>query len=285
MKYQFIDNYRLEFRIGKMCHVLLVSRSGYYSWKKKGLSLRTQSNLTLTERIRQIYQRHHGRYGSPRITEVLRDQGLHCSKNRIARLMKVQGIASKLKRQFKITTQSKHTHPVIENILNRQFYAEKANTIWVSDITYIWTKEGWLYLAAILDVYSRKIVGWSMGCDLDKALVLEALNKALMQRKPEFGCIHHSDRGSQYACPQYQDILRRHGFIASMSRKGDCYDNAMMESFFHTLKTELVYREKYESKIQAQNSVFSYIEIFYNRQRKHSALNYKSPVQFEICYT
>lgn len=231
--------------------------------------------------IREAYVRGRGTYGSPRITAELRDNGIQCGKNRIARLMKENGIKAKTKRRFKVTTKSRHDLLVAENLLNQRFSADVANKVWFSDITFIWTKEGWMYLAAILDAYNRQIVGWSMSDRLNHGILADALQKAFKGRNPDAGLIFHSDRGTQYASYAFRNLMEQYGFVQSMSSTGNCYDNAIMESFFHTLKTELIYFEKYQTRREAQGSVFEYIEVFYNRVRKHSSLNYCSPVEFE----
>ena len=281
MKYEFIDRYRSEFRVKKMCRVLEVSRSGYYSWSRHQMSVRQRENDRLLVHIRQAYVGGRGTYGSPRIRVELRSNGMVCGKNGVARLMRQNGIKAKTKRRFKATTKSRHHLLVAENLLNRRVPAEGSNRVWVSDITFIWTREGWMYLAAILDAFSRQIVGWSMGDRLNYGIVADALEKALRRRKPEAGLIFHSDRGTQYASYAFRDLLDRHRFVQSMSSTGHCYDNALMESFFHTLKTELIYFEKYRTRQEARASVFEYIEIFYNRTRRHSSLNYCSPAEFE----
>jgi transposase InsO family protein len=211
----------------------------------------------------------------------LSDRGVLCGKNRVARLMRVNNIRAKQRRKFKATTDSKHSLPVAENVLGRNFEAKRPNEKWVTDITYIPTKEGWLYLAVIIDLYSRLIVGWGMGERLAQVLVMDALKMALLRRNPSRGLLHHSDRGSQYAGDDYQNILAERGIICSMSRKGDCYDNAVAESFFHTLKTELVRHRSYETRSQAKADLFEYMEVFYNRKRRHSSLGYKSPAEYE----
>jgi len=264
-----------------MCRVLEVSRSGYYSWSGHQVSVRHRENDRLLVQIRQAYVRGRGTYGSPRITAELRSDGIACGKNRVARLMRQNGIKAKTKRRFKATTKSRHELLVAENLLNGRVPAEASNQVWVSDITFIWTKEGWMYLAAILDAFNRQIVGWSMGDTLSHGILAEALDKAFRRRKPEVGLIFHSDRGTQYASYAFRDLLDRYGFVPSMSSTGHCYDNALMESFFHTLKTELIYFEKYRTRQEARGSVFEYIEIFYNRTRRHSSLNYYSPAEFE----
>jgi len=264
-----------------MCQVLDVSRSGYYSWAKGNTSNRQRENERLLLHIRQAYIRGRGTYGSPRITAELRNNGIHCGKNRIARLMKENGIRAKTKRRFKAVTRYRHDILVAEDCLRQNFSTEAANKVWFSDITFIWTREGWMYLAAILDAYDRQIVGWSMADRLSQEILDEALQKALRKRRPDVGLIFHSDRGTQYTSYAFQDLLYQHGLIPSMCSTGNCYDNAVMESFFHTLKTELIYFEKYKSRREARGSVFEYIEVFYNRVRRHSSLNYCSPAEFE----
>ena len=264
-----------------MCRVLAVFRSGYYKWSKHISSIRRKENERLLIHIKEAYVRGRGSYGSPRVTAELKDKGIPCGKNRIAQLMKSHGIKAKTKRRFKATTKYKHDILVADNLLNQRFYADEANKIWVSDITFIRTREGWLYLAAILDVYNRKIVGWSIDSKLSHELLVDALHKALRQRRPEAGVMFHSDRGTQYASYAFRDLLEQYGFVQSMSSSGNCYDNAMMESFFHTLKTELIYFEKYQTRREARGSIFEYIEVFYNCVRRHSALNYSSPAEFE----
>jgi len=281
MKYQYIKQHRSAFRVRKMCRALKVSESGYYRWCGKGQSKRARENEQLILKIRQIHRKSKQRYGSPRIAQELNDSGYHYNEKRIARLMRLGKIAAKTKRRFKVTTKSKHSLPVAENLVKRKFRASGPNRLWASDITYIWTGEGWLYLLAIMDVYSRQIVGWSMSNRLTQELAIQALQQAIWRRKPLPGCIFHSDRGSQYAGLEFCKLLKQYGFIQSMSGSGNCYDNAIMETFFHTLKTELVYFERYETRNEARRSIFEYIEVFYNRERRHSALNYKSPIDFE----
>lgn len=281
MKYEFIKDNRSSFRVKKMCHALKVSVSGYYTYAQRSKSNRQIANEKLLSKIRVIYKKRRGTYGSPRITDELRDNGHGCGKNRVARLMKENRIVAKTKRRFKVTTQSKHTHPIAENLVNRDFSSDKPNRLWVSDITYLWTREGWSYLAAVMDVYSRQIVGWDIGKRLTQDLVINALQRAVWRRKITDGLIFHSDRGSQYAGKTFRDMLSKYRMIQSMSGSGNCYDNAIMESFFHTLKTEHIYFERYDTRDDAKKSIFEYIEMFYNRVRKHSALNYKSPAAFE----
>lgn len=265
----------------KMCHALKVSLSGYYGWRNRGKSEREIADEELLSEIEEIYYESRGIYGSPRIKAELHDRGRHCGENRVARLMKKNGIAAKTKKRFKVTTQSKHKQPVAANLLEGDFTTDGHNEVWVSDITYIRTREGWLYLAAVMDLYSRQIVGWSMSNRISEGLVINALQQAIWRRHPGFGLIIHSDRGVQYASHAFRNLLKEHKFIQSMSGKGNCYDNAVMESFFHTLKVEHVYFESYETRTGARESIFEYIEIFYNRVRKHSSIGYMSPSAYE----
>ncbi len=264
-----------------MCRVLEVNRSGYYKRKRNGLGKRSKENKIILERIKEIHSESQERYGSPRITAELKREGLECNKKRIARLMNKNGIAARIFRKYRSTTNSEHHKERSENILSREFDREKANEVWTSDITYIRTEEGWLYLAAVLDIYSRKVIGWELDKRLNTELVEQALQNALTDRKVESGIIFHSDQGIQYASESFRKLLRENGFIQSMSRRGNCYDNAITESFFHTLKTELTSRKRYKTREEARRSIFEYIEIFYNRKRLHSAIGYCSPVEYE----
>ena len=282
MKYWFMDQHRSTHGVQKMCLVIGASRSGYYRWKKQPQSNRQKDNDKILMEIRESHKNSRRAYGSPRITEDLQAKGTKCSENRVARLMKIHGIVGKATKKFKVTTNSKHTLPVAENLLKQNFEAAKPNTVWISDITYVPTLEGWLYLAVILDLFSRQVVGWAMSDRLTSGFVVRALSQAIGRRHPASRCIFHSDRGIQYASTDFRDILRAYGFIQSMSRKGNCYDNAVAESFFHTLKTEHVYDYRYETRAEARQCIFEYIEMFYNRQRRHSALGYLSPVSFEL---
>lgn len=268
-----------------MCEQLAVSVSGYYSWRKRPPSRRSQANASLLVQIRQIHQESDGAYGSPRIHQALQRQAWRCSKNRIARLMSQAGLQGKHKRKRRIcTTDSQHAQPVAPNHLAQQFTATAPNEKWVTDITYIATEEGWLYLAAVLDLFSRKIVGWAMGDTLHTALVLDALHMALAQRRPMSDLLHHSDRGSQYASAEYQAQLLATGMRCSMSRTGNCYDNAAMESFWATLKRECTDDQRFRTRTHAKTIIFRYIEGFYNRRRFHSTLGYLAPDEFEQRY-
>lgn len=280
MRFQFIHDHRDEFRIIRMCKVLEVSPSGYYAWRDRPPSKREMANRTLYKRIEAVYNENSGVYGSPRIYSELEDQ-IACSKNRIARLMRLRGLRAKQSRCFKTTTKRNKRHPVAPNLLKRDFAADRPDQKWLADITYIATQEGWLYLAAILDLYTRRIVGWAMSDRMTSDLTLTALEMALSQRRPDDGLLHHSDQGSQYTDQRYQALLKDHSIRASMNGAGSWYDNAPMESFFATLKTELVYHCLYRTRDEARTSVFSYIESFYNRRRRHSSLDYLSPEAYE----
>jgi putative transposase len=281
MKYKYIESYRSEFEVGKMCRALGISRSGYYAWWKNPKSRREKENEELVGEIREIHEKSRYTYGSPRVHAELQERGYLIGRNRVARLMKNNNIRAKTKKKFKITTHSKHGYPVAKNIL-RDIQVKYPNQIWVSDITYVRTFEGWLYLCIIMDLYSRTIVGWSMEERLTKELVLKSLEMAYARRNPLEGLIFHSDRGSQYASEGFRRSLLQKGFVASMSGKGNCYDNAHAESFFHTIKVEEVYGKTYRSREEAKSSIFEYIEVFYNRVRKHSQLGYMSPYHFEL---
>lgn len=274
-----------RFRIRKMCQVLGVSVSGYYAWLRRPKSRRAQSNRALLSAMRSVHDQYRQTYGSPRMAVELRALGYWCSENRVARLMRAHGIRAVGKRKYRVTTQSSHTYPVAANLLNRDFAVDRPNAIWLSDITYIWTAEGWLYLAAVMDLYSRMVVGWAMGPRLHVDLTLSALTQAIHRRHVRPGLIHHSDRGGQYAGTEYQNLLAATQMVPSMSRQGDTWDNAPMESFFATLKAELIYRMRFATRHEAKRKIFEYIEIFYNRQRRHSSLDDQSPLDYEQAAT
>jgi transposase InsO family protein len=282
VKYAFIKNHLTEFNVGRCCEVLQVSRSGYYAWRHRRPGPAAIRRKKLIEQIRVVHEQSHRVYGSPRVHQALEQQGLAVCENTVARLMREQSIRAKSKRQFvPRTTDSVHEQPIAENVLDRQFDASVPNEKWVADITYIPTDEGWLYLAAVLDLFSRRIVGWSMADHMQAQLVDDAILMALTGRQPPAGLLHHSDRGSQYASDAYTHRLTERGITLSMSGKGDCWDNAAMESFWATLKTELVQHQHYATREEARASIFEYIEVFYNRIRLHSSLNYVSPESFE----
>jgi putative transposase len=259
-----------------------IERSGYYSWLKLKPGKRKIANENLDKKIIDTFNNHHFRYGSPRITDELRDRGERCSKNRVARRMKHLGLYAKGRKKFKVTTDSKHNLPVAPNLLNRDFSTTGSDQKYVSDITYVWTDEGWLYLAVIIDLYSRAVIGWSIQPKMTGVLVCDALMMALWRRGMPRGVICHSDRGSQYCSGDYQKILKANHLICSMSRKGNCWDNAVAESFFNSIKTELIYNERYSTREAAKQSIFHYIEVYYNKIRRHSAIGSVAPMSFEI---
>lgn len=264
-----------------MCSVLKISRSAYYSWTKNQASKIELKNKPLIEEIKKIFIQNRKLYGYRSIYNALCRQGKKCSKNRVARLMKIEHIRPKTVRKFRVTTNSKHNLPVAQNKLNRQFNVKDKNHSWVSDITYIATQEGWLYLAVIIDLFSRKIIGWSMNNRMEKSLVCNALKMALFRRKITSETILHSDRGSQYCSKIFQQLLVKNNIICSMSRKGNCWDNAVAESFFSTLKKECVFQNNFRTRQEAKREIFEYIEVFYNKKRRHSFLGYLSPEEFE----
>jgi putative transposase len=264
--------------------VMQVSKSGYYDWLTRLPSRRAVEEQELLSSIRQEYHASRGTYGSPRLLRELCKRGIRCSRHRLVRIMRKYEITARPLRRFVVTTDSDHDLPVAQNRLGRQFTAEAPNQKWTGDISYIWTQEGWLYLAVLLDLYSRRVVGWAMGTTLERSLVLDALQMALLSRKPETGLLCHSDRGSQYASDDYQKALKKAGAICSMSRKGNCYDNAPAESFFASLKRELVYRTTFETRTEARTALFEWIAVWYNRKRLHSTLGYVSPEEFERQY-
>ena len=276
---------KLDHSILALCENLEVSPSGYYDWLKRRQAPgpRASENQALAEEIKEIHTRSRQTYGSPRIVEMLRQKGRRHGRNRIARLMQQEGLCGRQRRRYRVqTTDSNHDQPIAPNRLAEAATATAPNQIWVADITYIETGEGWLYLAAVLDLYSRRIVGWAMSDRIDTVLVLNAFAMSLVHRDPPARVLFHSDRGVQYASSEYRQALARAGFLPSMSRRGNCYDNAAMESFWSTLKLELVYRRPFPTRLSARAAIFDYIETFYNRQRIHSALNYTSPVDFEL---
>ena len=282
MKYLFMKEHSLEFPIEKMAKVLRVSRSEYYKFLSRRTSKREIENQKLSEKIREVHRESRKIYGSPRIHQELKKQGEKCSRKRVARLMQKEKIQAKMRTKWVVTTQpSKSPERVAPNHLDQKFIVEEPNKVWVSDITYVTTQEGWLYVAIVLDLFSRKIVGLSMGDSLHTDLIVKALKQALWNRDIKGGLMHHSDRGCQYTSTDFQELTKRHGIKLSMSAKGRCYDNAVAESFFHTLKTEHTDLCKYRIREEAKVSIFEYIEVFYNRQRMHSTLGYASPEEFE----
>jgi transposase InsO family protein len=281
MRYQFIREHATQFPINRLCAALQVPRSGYYAWLTRPESARAREDRRLAAKMTTIHQTSRQTYGYRRLLIELHKDGETCGRGRVTRLMRQHQLVTRIRRKHRTTTDSTHQEPVAPNLLNRQFTVSVPDQVWVSDITYIATWEGWLYLATVMDLGTRQIVGWSMGTTLDRSLVCDALTAALQRRRPAPGLIHHSDRGSQYASRDYQQLLTEHGLIPSMSRKGNCWDNAPMESFFHSLKTERVYGTRYQTHAQARQDIFDYIEIWYNRQRIHSALGYLTPLEYE----
>jgi putative transposase len=284
VKFEFIEAEKASFPVAFMCVRLEVSSSGFYAWRKRPPSSRALEDDRLLQEIRAAHAESHGRYGSPRVHRELAAKGIHVNKHRVARLMRENGLRGRRRRRFRHTTDSNHAMPIAPNTLARDFTADAPNEVWVTDITYIPTREGWLYLAAILDLYSRRVVGWSMSDRITRQLTLDALMMALRARAPATGLVHHSDRGSQYASADYRAALAIAGIECSMSRKGDCWDNAVAESFFATLKTELVHDTDWITRAEARSAIFEYLEVFYNRQRRHSSIGYVSPEEFELKY-
>ena len=286
MKYQFIAEHAAEYPVTRQCQVLKVAESGYYAWFQSQPSARQRADEVLLGEIQRIYQRHRRLYGSPRIHAELKQKGWTCSRKRVARLMREVHLRSVRQPKRRVqTTHSKHPYPVAANVLNRQFEAQRPNQKWVADITFIPTQNGWLYLAAVLDLFSRRIVGWAMSAGCDATLVQKALQMAFTQRQPTGELLHHSDRGSQYAAHDYQALLAQHAITVSMSRPGNCYDNAVMESFFRTLKAECVDLQVFRSHAHARSVIFEFLEVYYNRQRLHSTLDYCTPVAFEAAFS
>ena len=284
MRFRFIFRHAQQFSIVMMCAALGVSRSGYYAWRKRLPSARAQANERLSTHIQTVFDWSRNTYGYRRIHAALVDQGVGCGRNRVARLMRLAGLQGRRRRRYQVTTQSRHNLPVAPNRLARDFLALAPNQKWVSDITYVRTGQGWLFLAAILDLYARLVVGWAIESYLTERLTLKALHMALNRRRPLPGMLHHSDRGSQYASTRYQVLLASQQVVTSMSRKGNAYDNAPMESFFATLKTELIHRRHYQTHREARVDIFEYIEVFYNRQRRHSALHYLTPADYDSLF-
>jgi transposase InsO family protein len=281
VKYQFIYEYRHIYPIIRMCNVLEVSENGYYNWLKRGKSQRKRDDEQLASRIEDAYHENRGVYGSPRIHAELKAQGFHYGRKRIARLMRERNISARKKGRQAKKTDSNHSSPIAPNLLERDFTADVPNKKWMTDMTFIATGEGWLYLAGVIDAYSRRLIGWAMGLEHDAELVKQALHMALVMRQPGAGLVHHSDRGSEYASKSYQEILHQYNIQISMSRKGDCYDNAMIESFWGTLKEECFGLEVFHTIKEAKTAIFEYIEVFYNRKRRHSSLGYLSPLDYE----
>jgi transposase InsO family protein len=284
MRFAFIDAEKANFPVTALCRNLEVTRQGYYASAKRQQSARSASNAALLERVQEVYAQSERRYGSPRILRQLHRTGLRVGKRRVERAMRSLGLHARPRRRFRITTAANPTHRVEPNVLEREFVANRPNERWVTDITYVSTDEGWCYLAAILDLYSRAVVGWALDASLCTNLPLAALDSALRRRRPGLGLLHHSDRGCQYTSFEYREALKNNGIIVSMSRKGNCWDNAVAESFFSTLKTELVYRRRWSGRHELRSALFEYIEVFYNRRRLHSSIGYKTPAEVEDEY-
>ena len=271
-----------KFKVVLMCRLLNVSVSGYYAWLNRAPSLRDEANMKLTRKIKIIFDDEKSRAGAPRIARRLKAEGEFVSRHRVARIMKLNGWRARAAKKFKATTNSNHRLPVAPNLLNQNFSAKKSNEKWVSNITYVWTDEGWLYLAVVMDLYSRMVVGWAISERMTSKLVIDALQMALWRRKPPQGLIVHSDRGSQYCSHAYQALFVTHGFVCSMSKRGDCFDNAAMKSWNHSFKIEAIHGETLTTRALTKNVVFEYIEIYYNRKRLHSTIGYESPEAFEV---
>ena len=282
MKYGFINKHRQEFCVKIMCSVMSVSRSGYYNWLKFKLGKRAIANMSLDKSIKSIFDAHKMRYGAPRITRALKASGIYASLGRVARRMQIMKLKAVAKQKFKVTTDSQHAKPIYHNVLNRDFTTTAINQKWCSDISYIKTDEGWLYLAVIIDLHSRAIIGWSMDKTMNQNLVCDALLMALFKRKLPVEVVVHSDRGSQYCSNKYRKLIADYKLIGSMSRRGNCWDNAIAESFFHTLKVELVHQCRYKTREIAKQSIFYYMEGYYNRKRMHSAIDYMAPIEVEL---
>ena len=276
-----MNTYKYEFKIKVMANVLGVSRSGYYAWLKPKKSIHEQKRIFLAENIRRIFSESRRSYGSPRIYRQLKSEGIACGRHKVAKIMRSLAIVARKKRKYRKPVATRHDRSFAANILNRKFYHNEPNQAWVSDVSYFWTKSGWLHLAMVMDLFSRKIIGWSMGTHVDKTLTIKAFEMAVINRNPHSQLIHHSDQGAEYTNNEYQSILKNKNIISSMSRSGNCYDNAVAESFFKTIKAELTKNRKFETIEEARSAIFEYIEIFYNRKRLHSTLGYASPVEFE----
>jgi putative transposase len=281
MRFRLIDAAKEDFPVQRLCQVLDVSSSGYFAWRSRPASPHQWEDLVILAHIRSAFTLTNETYGSPRMTRELQDEGLKVGRRRTARLMRENGLKARQKRRFKRTTDSHHGFPVAPNLLAQDFSATRPNQKWNADISYVWTSEGWLYLAVVLDLFARRVVGWAVSDRLHKELALEALRNALAIRRPDEGLTHHADRGSQYCSIEYQAELKKHGIRISMSGKGNCYDNSVVETFFKTLKSELVWRTVFQTRAEAKAAIGRYIDGFYNSVRRHSTLDYVSPVQFE----
>lgn len=282
MKYRFIEEHRETFRVSALCAVLGVSRSGYYEWRERPPSERALENERLLGLIRQVHADSRENYGERKTWEALRAQGESCGRHRVARLRRLDGLTAKRVRRFRLAYAARNSEPPAPNLLNRDFTTTKPNRVWVTDITFVPTRRGWLYVATMMDLFSRRVVGWAMSQRIDQRLVVNALHMAIRQRRPQHGLIVHSDQGQQYAGSAYRTVLQQHGIVQSMSRKGNCLDNAVAESFFSNLKNELVHHIVFEDRDEARTAIFDYMEVFYNRKRLHQSLGFTSPIDFEM---
>lgn len=281
MKYQFIHDHQQTFRLRSLCRAFHVSRGGYYAWVRRPESPRTQANRRLLDQIRRVHAQHRKTCGSDKTWRLLRAPGETCGRHRVARLRRQNGVEAIRMRRFKASYAARNSVPPAFNLLDRNFTADRPNRVWAGDVTFIPTRQGWLHLAVLLDLYSRSVVGWAMGTKQNRQLVCDALAMALEQRRPAPGLIHHSDQGIVYQSARYQTLLRSHHLMASMSRKGNCYDNAVVESFFSHLKNDLIHHKTFPTRDEAKAALFDYIECFYNRQRIHQTLNYRTPAEYE----
>ncbi len=281
MRFAFVEKHRKCIPTEHLCRIVDVTPRGYRAWRNRPASRHQREDMVLLAHIREHHRLSLNSYGRPRMTEELKEIGLDVGHRRVGRLMRQNGISVVRTRKHKVTTDSNHTFNIAPNLLNRNFTADRSNQKWVVDMSYVWTREGWLYLAVILDLFSRRVIGWAVSNRMKRDLAIRALNMAIALRRPPRGCIHHSDRGSQYCSHDYQKLLRLHGFDVSMSGKGNCYDNAAMETFFKTIKAELIWRHSWQTRRAAEIAIFEYINGFYNPRRKHSALGWKSPLAFE----
>ena len=284
MKFQFIERNRSLFPVKKMCHALNVSQSGFYYWRKAPVSNREAEKQKLRKRIKELYVQHNGMIGSPMLTADLHDdpEFSKVSRNRVARYMKDMGLRCRSIKRFVVTTDSKHADPVAPNLLNREFTVSAPDVVYVTDITYLKVGRKWNYLTVFIDLFSRLVVGWDLSDSLERHSTIRAFNKAIQKRRPGQGVMVHSDRGVQYASGEFRAVLQKHHFVQSMSRKGNCWDNAVAESFFHTIKTQMIYHRNFQNAMEAEQAIFNYIEVYYNRRRKHSTNGYKSPAQYEM---
>ena len=282
MKYAFIKSVRAQFSVFHLCRILRVSRSGYYDWLGRPESRTRRRHRDLASEIKRIHEQNDQNYGVVKCWKALKSEGFVCGRDQVGRIRRNNNIYSKRRRRFVVTTQSKQGHEAAPNILNREFDVASSNVAWVGDVTFVATRKGWLYLAVLIDLYSRKVVGWSMSNRNNSLLVQDCLEMGIKHRKPPLGLVHHTDRGSTYTAEKYRDVLAKNGIISSMSRKGNCWDNAVAESFFGNLKNELTHWKTYQNRDQAKADIFRYIEIFYNRKRLHQTLDYVSPAEYEM---